>query len=291
MLNQSLWHFRIVLLLLAVALVLPGCSFNLGYRYLDVLIAWRVDDYIDWNLAQQSEFEPRVRRLVEWHQSTQLAQYQQFLRDLKATLDKPLDLSTLEQIHRQIVGFSDAVITQAIPDSVFLLNSLTDQQVKELNVLLQKEHEELRSKYTEHDSDELRKTRLKRAKKLLRRWLGDLSENQKQLVSQWNQGLISTNEGWLVSRNQWNGELLLALQARAEPEFEQRIQRLFLNPQEFYGDKYTKELRQNTRSGYKLLMALQKTLTAKQRRHLDSQLDKWMRRFQKLEGQTGSKSM
>ena len=84
-----------IALLVVLVLSLGACTAKVSYRFLDWIIAWSVDDYIDWNNQQQQQFDRVVADLLTWHQRTQLKRYSEFLAQLQRDLSEPLSRELL----------------------------------------------------------------------------------------------------------------------------------------------------------------------------------------------------
>ena len=60
-------RLRSVLLVLVSVLFLTSCTAKVSYRFLDWVIAWSVDDYVDWDRTQQAAFDQRLEAILRWH--------------------------------------------------------------------------------------------------------------------------------------------------------------------------------------------------------------------------------
>lgn len=262
--------------------VLGGCSVSFGYRYLDVLIAWQVDDYVTWDTQQSPIFKSRVRELIQWHQSTQLLQYVGYLEGIKSDLNSPLTDEQLSEYQHQVSDFYRVILDEAYPESIDLLASLSDQQVDEFSDGLLKQYRELDEKYVSGDLQKIEKARVKRLTKTIKRWIGGLTKEQKKMVTEWNENYQNANKDWLEGRRQWDEDWMAALRERRAPEFDARLKALFFVGDRYQTDAYKSAMQSNTQNAYQLIRRLQSSLTQHQKNHLDKELNKWIRQFDRL---------
>ncbi len=275
-------RLRTVLLVLASIFILSSCTAKVSYRFLDWVVAWSVDDYVDWDRAQQIEFDQRIGALLNWHQSTQLPEYSQFLRQIQLDFQQPLSDALLRQRLDEIMALWMNLQLKLEPDVVALMSTLSDRQVEDMGKQLTKVTGKMEKKYLLGDKDKVAKERVKSVEKFLRGLLGRLNDEQQLVIQNWNDNLADSSGAWIQSRKRWAEQFMLALDARAEPDFPERIKRLFVNPQELWDEEYIRLTEANTTNGINLVLALQPTLTEKQWGKLNKEIDQWVEVFDEL---------
>ena len=84
---MSRW-FKYIATLLIFTLALGACSrVGLAYRNLDVIIPWTLGDYLDMNGEQKDWFNERLKEHLNWHCTTQLPAYLDWLDRLQAMVE------------------------------------------------------------------------------------------------------------------------------------------------------------------------------------------------------------
>lgn len=73
-------RLRIVLLLTCLTLLASCSRLDLGYRNLDWLIPWSLDNYIPLSAEQKTWLKPRLITHINWHCTTQLPLYSNWLQ-------------------------------------------------------------------------------------------------------------------------------------------------------------------------------------------------------------------
>ena len=117
-------------------------------------------------------------------------------------------------------------------------SSLDEDQVAALFDNLAERNRELREKHLAPPLAEQVKNRAERLKDRLERWFGELSNEQRQLISAWAQQRGAQNKAWLAGREQWQAALADTLRARHEPGFERRVYALLNDPGRFRTAEY-----------------------------------------------------
>lgn len=270
-----------VLLLLGV-LLLASCSAKTGYRFLDWLVLWSVDDYIDFNPTQKADFEQRLQTILGWHQQTQLGRYSTYLTQLKQDVDQPITAELLQQRSRDASLLWTDTVLEIVPDISLTLAQLDDRQVTDMLASLDKKTQKLTKEYTQTSAEKLDKKRRKGVEKTLKRFIGKLTEEQKQLVQDWNLSVVDSRTNWLQNRRRWAEHFDAAMELRNTPAFEQQIEQLFAYPDAFWDEEYHQLINTNTSHAFELAIKMRDSLSDKQRIRLNAELDKWIVTFDKL---------
>lgn len=248
--------------------LLAGCSSTkLAYRYADWGIVWWVDDYIPMTSAQESRLERDVRSLRQWHCSTELPQYSQYLTRLKSDIRSgDLDEPTVAWHQEQLFSFFPPLMDRAKPAAVRLLASLTDEQIRQLAANMKESQQELEEELLADNPEQTRAARAERTAERVERWLGPLNDSQRETVSKWSEARGKQTEIWLEGRRKWQEALVDALQERASDSFSDRIDYLIDNNEEVRGERYQQMMAESRTSIAGLMADL---LQQADQRHLD----------------------
>lgn len=229
-----------LLALVAMTALIVGCSSTrTAYRFADWGIVWWVEDYVSLTSAQQTQLERDLAALREWHCSAELPRYTLWLESLKADMAAGVpEVDTIRYHQRQFFVFTDALLQQAVPVTVNLLSTLSDEQVRELATNMAVQHRELEREMLAGSAKENAKARAERTGERLESWLGPMNAEQRALVAEWSADRGRQTEIWLEGRRNWQKALLEALENRNQPGFAAQIENLMVNYEQARGEDY-----------------------------------------------------
>ncbi len=275
-------RWRSVLLVLVATFFLSSCTAKISYHFLDWVIAWSVDDYVDWDRNQQVEFDQRLEAILLWHQQTQLPDYSRLIRQTQTDLQQPLSEAILRQHLEEMTALWTDLQRRLEPDVIALMSTLSDRQVRGIEKELSKVTEKIEKKYLPINRKTISKDRIEGVEKFMRGLIGRLNEQQEQAIQNWNDNLANSTAAWIESRKRWANQFVAALDARDKPDFPDRINRLFVDPQKLWDEEYVRLTEANMTNGINLVLALQPTLTEKQWARLNKEMDQWAQVFDEL---------
>jgi hypothetical protein len=270
-------RYKTILLLLVLAGTLAGCT-NFFYNRLDTLAAWYVQDLVSLDDSQRSDLRTWLNETLQWHRRSELIRYAKFLRELAATSARPGNASTYKSVEDQVEGFGARLIEQAAPDAARLMMNLTPEQIDELEANLAEKARERNEKNLAAQAEG--KWHAKRARdieKQLKRWTGAVTKEQKQLIAQLSTQFQSTTTDWLESQERWRHAMFGALRERftagqSPAVVEERILTLLRTPEAQWTRAYQAKATQNREQSLTVLGAIDASLTAAQRAHLQREL-------------------
>jgi hypothetical protein len=270
-------RYKTILLLLVLAGTLAGCT-NFFYNRLDTLATWYVQDLVSLDDSQRSDLRTWLNETLQWHRRSELIRYAKFLRELAATSARPGNASTYKSVEDQVEGFGARLIEQAAPDAARLMMNLTPEQIDELEANLAEKARERNEKNLAAQAEG--KWHAKRAKdieKQLKRWTGAVTKEQKQLIAQLSTQFQSTTTDWLESQERWRHAMFGALRERftagqSPAVVEERILTLLRTPEAQWTRAYQAKATQNREQSLTVLGAIDASLTAAQRAHLQREL-------------------
>lgn len=261
---------RAIVALLCTSLLLGACSrLDIGYRNLDWLIGWSLDDYLDLNRPQKLWLKPRLRSHLSWHCSTQLPLYSAWLqRSEQLIAEQPVDPAQLDNQFNQFHQAIDAIAMQTAPTFTELLRGLSPAQLKHLRGKLAKEDSKLRQKYLAPSPTEQAVERQERMEERLEPWFDNLTAQQKLLIVHWAQKSEQQNQQWFDNRARWQDALLAALEGRADDGFAERLRHLLLQRTDFWTPAYQEQFTQSQTALAQLFADLINSADSTQRQHL-----------------------
>lgn len=244
---------------LALALAIVGCSSaTLAYRYADWATVWWVEDYVSLSDAQEQALEQGVRDFRQWHCSQELPRYERWLNTVIADANSAMltDPARLEFHQEQLLALLPALIEKATPVMVALLQTLSDEQVRELAANMADRQQELEQDLLKRSPEATASARAERTAERLQSWLGDFSDDQYFRIQRWSAAQAGQTDIWLESRQRWQQAFLETLQQRQQAEFASVIGDLLQNPEQARGLNYQQTIEQSKNAMAKLLSDL-----------------------------------
>jgi len=266
---------KTILILLAVAVMLSGCSrMNLAYRNLDLLIPWSLNDYLDMNRDQQTRFRAQLQEHISWHCRTQLPGYLALIERLQTQVHQgSLDESAFRAHYENAQEAIQAIALEITPTTVQLLRDLEDRQVRELDEQFEEDRHKREKKYLEPSVDQQIRERADRMQERVKEWLGNVSAAQRQRILEWAHALGEQNQLWLDNRAQWQRSLVDAVRNRHRADFDERIARLLQDREVYWTAPYRAAFPAIEQATIDLIVDLYDMADASQRRHIEERLE------------------
>ena len=272
------------LLLMLAGSILIGCSATrIAYQNADWLVVETIDDYIDLNRAQTQALDAALDQHLDWHCQTQLPAYVGWLERVKATLAEPsIDRRNVAARIEELSGFVDALAVEITPTTSALLRDLTDPQLQDLSRNLAEKHAEMREKYGAPPLDQQIEQRAERLEERLDRWLGRLTQEQRERILEWSTARADQNQFWLENRRHWQLAFLQVLKRRSSPDFERQVADLLQNPERYRSSDWAKRSAVSWEAAVDLTTDLLRLTTPQQQRHLQQAVEDLQQDFESL---------
>ena len=209
--------------------LLGGCSNTFLYNQLDWLVPWYVDDFVDLNREQRQDLKIRVRELLAWHRSEELASYLMIFDRIEADLSGPVTSAQVEDWANRAYAAYQRLEERMLPVAFDLGNSLSDEQMAEFIESLREGQRELEEEYLERSDEEYVEDTRDNLADALEDFLGRLTPEQAAMVDTAVANLQRFDAAWLDERKLWLGTLSDLLQRR--PGWEDAV-RLALDQRE-----------------------------------------------------------
>jgi len=266
--------------LVIICLLGQGCGVKLVYNNADRLARWWVSDYIDMNKVQREYFNASTAELMHWHRTTQLAIYRDELLGLANTVESgSIDSAQLEQIVAEVETWGFAITTKAVPIGVDVLLSLTPKQLRAFDRALLKSNRDY-EREAERDPNDIAKEEAKNYSKLLRRFVGRLSADQKALILNHHLEMAPDAQVILDYRREWQRKLQGGL--RSQPPDAELLADLMLNFDKHYTPEFARMVEVNEAIYEDLTLELLASLKDAQRAKLVSELREYAEIFDEL---------
>ena len=266
------------LLVVVFIIFLTSCSSKLAYNNLDWWVYWYMDDYIELKDEQEEKFDAHLQNWLSWHKKSELTRYKAQLEDIKKQIQNDTLNSSIVYNNLELArSHWERVRDEVSPELAAIAKTLDDEQVVTLFAALEKdnkEEEEERQEVLEKSEAERLKDRIERIQETISERIGDLSKEQKQIVSTYAQQFISTGDAWIkYRRNIQNAARKLFVSRKQNERFEQELVSLMQNPDNYKSDVYKQSSAHNMTVTATLLAEIFSTLSEKQRQTLIENVD------------------
>ena len=262
-------------------LSLTACSSKLAYNNLDWWVYWYLDDYIELNDEQEERFDDYLSNWLRWHKQSELERYRKQLTTLKQQVkNDQLNYETVYAHMNVIRGHWERVRSEISPELAELSTDLTEQQIVSLFATLEKdnkEEEEERDEFLQQSQEERLEKRMESMIENVEERIGDLTNEQTQIIATYNTQFVSTSNEWLeYRRNIQNAARRLFVTKSTNPNFVKDLTYLMQNPDDYRSESYQRASAHNMQVAATLIAEIATTLSAEQKETLIENIDEFI---------------
>ena len=266
---------RLRLLLIGLmAGMLISCMPTFLYRHADRLVLWKIDEYVDLTADQKVFVRTRLKDLLAQHRKGALPVYERFLMQIKERSADGLDrqevdwmFSTYEQLRADLFG-------RIVPDGAVLVSSLTDQQVRYMEHMFQRDQEKAWRKLKE-DRDARLSRRASTTLDWMKDWFGPWTKDQQQRIKELSMALPDL----LAVRMEYQGhrqhEFIQIVQSTKDRQtLAVSLQHWLLFPEQTAPPDYRHAIEHMTNAVKDMILTIDRMITAQQRAHALAKLQR-----------------
>ncbi len=275
---------RIVIALI-LTLSLSACmGIKFTYNNLDWLVPWYVEDFIELTDGQEELFEQEFADLWLWHRTTELPKYIDSLLRLENDIaEKNMSLEKLIQYQDEARAHYEVTAVRVISEGIELLATLSDEQLTEITEIITEDMKDYEEELLEADKEDDIKRRIKRTEKEFRKWIGKLTPKQKGLIEQWAGSFESTSAYRLAYMKVSRAAFFEAMERREDKEYlRERLLYLTLQRDELHAEDHLAAREHNRNLSQQLTLAIEASLTRKQRKRLLNRIRNYRESFEEL---------
>ena len=177
---------------------------------------WWIDDYVALSVEQQVAFDAGLSSVLQWHRYDELPRYKTIIEESLVALEGGVTLAEAELIADDI----DQAVVRLQEQMLELLldvgDSLTDEQVTEFLSTIDEDQATYREKRLSRSDDKYFEDSADSLEDLVKRLLGRLSRDQKQLIKSTSRELTRLDGLWHADREKWGASLRAILEQRSE---------------------------------------------------------------------------
>ncbi|MCL1123660.1 DUF6279 family lipoprotein [Shewanella surugensis] len=271
-------------LTLFLLFLLGGCSTKTSYYFLDWAIEWKVEEYVSLNDKQSALLEKALDDFLYWHRSQELMQYSQQLQQISNQLKQDtLTPTRWVQEVDQIKAHGYRAFKMLLPSMIPIITSLSDKQVMELLDNIEQDEIDLKEKYVDKSQQEVLEDEDKRLQKSFEKWLGHLSQPQKEAIHAFNRRSVLILPLWLEYRKTWATEFALTLEQRQNKALlTSRLITLVTESDKLKSVQYQKDLDINLVAFGELLLNIHGLASPQQKKRFNRKLDELIEDFAEM---------
>lgn len=207
---------RLLVTLLASTLVLAACSANrFLYNRADTFVRWAIDDYVDLTVEQQKQFDADLEGLLDWHRRDELPIYREFIVSSLDALEGGVTIDEAVLISDAIDEAANRLQVQLIDFLLMSAEGLSDSQIQSFLDELDRQQEEYAQERLIRDDTEYAEDAADSLKRLAKRLLGRLNDDQKALIQSRSTELMRIDRLWHEDRSVWGAKLRTILESRS----------------------------------------------------------------------------
>ena len=255
----------------AALVTLAACStLKLTYNNADMLVRYRVSDYVDFTPAQSEQFKTRFTALHRWHRSQELPAYVDLMRQVGNRIalglsgeDVAWAISNARNRYRKLTA-------RAAADAAPIVASLTSEQLQQIEKKFSDNNRRFARDYIEGDP---RSSRHKRATQLedhFRDWIGNLSDQQEQRIDRFVDEFGHMQVLRLEDRKRTQQEFLALARAERDPgRLALRLGALFSSPEAGRSAEFRLAMARYEAEIATLILDINRLLSPQQRRRAE----------------------
>lgn len=266
---------RVLLLLLAGLVLQTSCSNEFIYNRIDRIAQFYIERYIDLDRDQSQLLKVNLASIKQWHRQEELAGYREFLDTVESDLRQDITGETVAGWVARLRHAYNDIRDKALPPMIEMARTLTNSQVRELAVNMEKRNRELKKKYLSRDDSEYRESAYDEMDDRLSDWLGRLTADQKQRIHSAAGKLDRLDREWLDNRRSWQKQVIDELQRK--PGWQARLTALIKNRTEYSRAQDMAASHRNEQRIYNAVADVLNMRTERQQRKLSEKLHDWQK--------------
>lgn len=264
---------------------LTACSMRVMYNYLDWIIPWYMDDYVTLTDLQDSTFDHTTSQFLRWHRAEELPRYEVFIVSLKDAQTTPMSQRQVLLFFDDIWTLWDALITESMPYLLEMSADLSEKQLQQINDALVSDNRKLQKKHGTRSEIQRRENWRNKMTEAVDDWLGEVTEEQVELIRLWSETRNNTTDDWLEYRDNWRKKFMELLYNQQSIDYIDEMSTFLLHPQKMYSASYQQAVTQNRDHFAQFLADLSMTFIPRQRQHLQDKLTEIVDDIRGLMGQ------
>lgn len=268
----------------AAAVLLAACSLTrVAYNNAGLVLAYMVDDYFDLNGAQEDWVRERLERSVDWHRSSELPEYDRFLREALARTERPITEADARWAYVSMRAYYHRLVEQLLPDAAEFLLQLDAEQVSHFERRLGAANDKIAREQLKPEREQREAARNRLWVDAFEGYTGRLSPEQRGLIAERVRSMPDLTAFRLEDRRARQSQL--ASLARAKPPRPQMVaglRRLLVDTEAWRDPAYVAAMKRRDDRSFEMVVAVAATLTPEQLGQVQKKLRSYQRELASL---------
>lgn len=263
-----------VFLSLVLAVFVSACSMTrIAYSNATPILSWMIDDYFDLNDTQKDWVRERTERLVQWHRSSELPDYERYLQSLLVMSERPFTAADAGRTYQSGRALYYRLAEKLLPDMADFLLKLDAEQLAAVEKNLATANARLARDILKGTPEERLKRRTRKFIGYFEDYFGRLSVQQAALVSTRVLAMPEIGEEWMADRKRRQQETLKLVRNKGTREQTIAGLRLVIFEMDtLRSPEYVAQLKQRDAHIFEMIASLSETSTAEQRNKLQKKI-------------------
>jgi len=274
-------------LLLAACCALAACSATrLAYDNADTAVRFMASSYLELDAAQMEDMRLRIARFHEWHRANELPAYAALLRSASERTARGITAEDVAWGLTNVRARYRKFAAKAAEDAAPVLATLAPDQIAVLERKFTENDEKYEKDFLSPNDDKRRRAQVKRMLERFRDFTGDLSVDQEARIERF----VLAHEKHVAlrfeDRRRWQRNVIAALRTPHQaPDLGASLADMFNRPEQRRSEEFLREDRRWDEDLGQLVVALDRTLSSKQRAHVVRRLSDYANDFAALAGE------
>jgi hypothetical protein len=261
------------ILVVFATLSLAGCvATTLVYNHADWLLTRQIDGYFDLNRSQKTFVSTRLSGILNHHRHEALPRYESVLRQARERVQDGVSSDDLDWAFVQYDQLRADLFARFVSDGTDFVRQVNEPQVTRLRKALENRLAREEALLREDRSIRLAK-RTERILGLAKEWLGPLSTQQVQEITQLAMNFPDTLPAWYAHQQRRHEQLLALMESRSSDQTATRLEDWLVNQDKDVDPKFANMTKQLRRHVADLIISLDRSATPAQRRHFFYKVD------------------
>ena len=265
-------------------LALTACSaVKVAYNNVDLYVRWKAERYFALDSGQQARLRAELDSTSVWHRSEELVRYTAAIEAVRERVGSRIGESDIEWLITSARLRYEALARHAAPGAAAVLSSLTSAQIARFEAQLRRENDEFAAEFVDPSPDALRRERFKRTLDLMEEWVGPLSKVQQTRMESLSFDLPLTGALRHADRQRRQQALIALLEQHRTPEaLAPGLEAWMIEWDQGRAPEYQALAGETRRQTVAMVVALDRSLSRKQRVRLQERLTRYAGEFESL---------
>jgi hypothetical protein len=247
--------------------MLSACAPTFAYRHADWLVLWKLDHYFDLTKDQKVFVRGRLKDLLAQHRYDALPVYERFLSDIKAKSSDGLNRPEIDWVFATYAQLRGDLFERIVADSTSFLTSVNDKQIHNLEDAFRDDLDKS-ERLLKQKTDTRLANRAAETLERLKEWLGPLTGEQKQRISQLSRALPDMLRSRVEFQRSRQQEIVRLLRSTRDSHLiSQHLEDWLLHPEKSNPPQYQRALEEMMNAVAEMALAIDGLITPQQRAH------------------------